>query len=827
MKKTFILLLALIVAYPAFALYIIRGTIVDNETQQPLDFVNVALYKGDTETMAAGVVTDAKGGFVLPQVPNGKYTLKISFVGYNQLSLPLKIDSKELNMGVIKLAQDSKTLNEVQVLGQGTQMKFDIDKKVFSVDQNIASAGGSASEVLQNIPSVDVDNEGNISMRNNSSVEVWINGKPSGLTADNRAQILQQLPAESIESIEIISNPSAKFKPEGTSGVINIVLKKNRKAGYYGSVSAGGMYLEGAKPGVNVGANVNYSSSKVDASLNLGYRGNNFAGGNTTNRYNLAGTDTLSILRQNSDMERNYGGLFMRGSVDYHLNDKHTVSVGGFGMLGSGGGTSVADNSFINYATGDVTRRYTRDVIQDGGRNNYNLSFDYKWDIDKQGSNLMSSLSYSKFSMDGSNSIIQSDWTGNTKTITQDITQSGNGSSSEWDFKLDFTKKFGEASKLEAGWESTADNRYSPASATNNLTGQEIKPYYNEFNYKEWIHAGYVTYGTKLTEKLSFQGGVRAEYMDRSADNSIKDNSGIVTTPVDLSPSFRLFPSAYLSYALPNRNELQLNYTSRINRPRGRQINPFKDYSDSTNISYGNVSLTPEYANALEFNYLKSWDEHSLSATAFYRFTDQVIQGVHFINNGTMESTFMNLSKSTRSGVELVAKNRLFRVVNLTTSVNVYYSQLDSSRYVNPYNPAVSTLIPRQENVTWSGRMIANIMLGKTTTAQISGNYTAPQVIAQGERSAVYAIDLGLRKTFFDRNLSLNLTVRDLLNSRKMNSTTWGEGFYQTNNSRFNGRMIGLTATYNFGNMKPKKPDMKKNAEEGRQNDDMMEEGMD
>jgi outer membrane receptor protein involved in Fe transport len=272
---------------------------------------------------------------------------------------------------------------------------------------------------------------------------------------------------------------------------------------------------------------------------------------------------------------------------------------------------------------------------------------------------------------------------------------------------------------------------------------------------------------------------------------------------------------------------LQLNYTSRINRPRGRQINPFKDYSDSTNISYGNVSLTPEYANALEFNYLKSWDEHSLSATAFYRFTDQVIQGVHFINNGTMESTFMNLSKSTRSGVELVAKNRLFRVVNLTTSVNVYYSQLDSSRYVNPYNPALSTLIPRQENVTWSGRMIANIMLGKTTTAQISGNYMAPQVIAQGERSAVYAIDLGLRKTFFNRNLSLNLTVRDLLNSRKMDSTTWGEGFYQTNNSRFNGRMIGLTATYNFGNMKPKRPDMKKNAEEGRPNDDMMEEGMD
>lgn len=828
MKKTFFLLLALIVTYPAFALYIIRGTIIDNSTQEPLDFVNVALYKTDSSTPAAGVVTDNKGNFTLPQIANGKYTLKVSFVGYNSISLPLKVDSKELNMGTIKLIQNSKTLNEVQVLGQGTQMKFDIDKKIFSVDQNIASAGGSASEVLQNIPSVDVDNDGNVSLRNNSSVEVWINGKPSGLTADNRAQVLQQMPAESIESIEIMTNPSAKFNPEGTAGIINIVLKKNRRAGYYGSVSAGGMYSQGAKPGGNLGASFNYSSSKIDANVNLGYRSHSFVGGSETNRYNLSGIDTLSVLSQNSNMNRNYGGLFLRAGVDYHINSKHTISLSGFGMAGSGSGTSDIDNVFTNYDTKAIIRHYTRDIEDNGTRRNMNLSLDYKWDMDKKGSNLLASISYSAHKMGGDDHYTQTD-IGSNNIVTQDVTQSADGSNKEWLFKMDYTKKFNEIAKLEAGWQSTIQNRNSPAYAYNNLTNSEILAYYNEFNYDEQIHAAYLTFGTKLLEKLSFQGGLRGEYLMRSADNTTKDLLGAKSTSsVDFSPSFRLFPSVYFSYSLPKGNELQLNYTSRINRPRGRQINPFRDYSDSTSISYGNATLTPEYANSLEFNYLKSWEEHSLSATAFYRFTDQVIQNVQFVNNETMESTFMNLARSTSSGIELVAKNRLFKIVNLTSSLNLFYNKLDSSEYVSPYDATITTSIPSQKNFTWSGRVMANIILGKTTFAQISGDYSAPQLIAQGRQTASYAIDLGLRKTFLERTLSLNLMVRDLLNSRKRNTVTWGDGFYQTNNSYFNGRMIGLTVTYNFGNMKPKMADRKKTEMNNKENNDMnMEDNMD
>lgn len=811
MKKIFFLATVLFWAIPTFALYEIKGKIVDAATQEPLDFVNVALFKQNVSTPTTGVVTNEKGDFILPQVPNGKYTLQVSFVGYNPINIPLNVSGKELDMGIIKLLEDSKALSEIQVLGQGTQMKFDIDKKVFSVDQNIASAGGSATEVLQNIPSVDVDNEGNVSLRNNANVEVWINGKPSGLTVDNRAQILQQMPAESIESIEVMTNPSAKFNPEGTAGIINIVLKKNRKAGYYGSLSAGLMYSEGAKLGGTIGASVNYNSSKIDANLNIGYRAMSFVSGSDTKRYSLNGNDTTTLLEQKSDMTRAYGGVFFRGGFDYHLADNHTLSLSGFGMSGSGGGTTTTNNTFIDYGTTDILRSYKRDIDDKGKRQSMSVSLDYKWDIDKKGSNLMTSMSYSSHLRGSSDFIQQTDLLTSSAVPSLSILQSATGTNSEWMFKVDYTKKFSSTSRIEAGWQSTSSDRFSPSYSRDSLLHSEILPYFNEFNYKEQIHAGYLTYGTKFFDKLSLQAGLRAEYMVRSADNTTKNSAGELTTePVDLSPSFKLFPSLYLSYSLPKNNELQLNYTNRINRPRGRQINPFRDYSDSTNISYGNAALTPEYANSLELNYIKSWEEHSMSASTYYRFTDDVIQNVQFLNGGTMETTYMNLARSTSAGVEIVAKDRLFKILNLTSSINIYYNKLDSTRYISPYDASVSTLIPQQENLTWSGRVMANVILGKNTFGQISGEYSAPRLIAQGYETASYSIDLGLRQTFMNRNLSLNLMVRDLLNSRKRNTVIWGDGYYQTSESYFNGRMIGLTVTYNFGNTKPKQSDKKK-----------------
>lgn len=817
MKRILSSILSIFLIIPAFALYTIKGKVVDSGTQEPIDYVNVALIKNDSQTPTAGVTSDKQGNFILPQVQNGKYTLRVSFVGYNTLNIPLNVTDRELDMGIIKLFENSKTLNEVEVVGQSSQMTFDIDKKVFTVDKNLASAGGSASDVLQNIPSVDVDGEGNVSLRNNSSVEVWINGKPSGLTAENRAQVLQQMPAESIDKVEVMTNPSAKFKPEGTSGIINIVLKKNRKAGYYGSVSGGLMYVDGAKLTGTLGANVNYSSSKVDAYLNLGYRAMDFVGGGITDRYGLNGVDTVSLLHQNSLMQRGYGGIFGRAGIDYHLNDKHTLSLSGFGMFGTGYSQTDIDYNYNNISNSALNRVYSRNNAGDGTRPSVSVSLDYKYDIDKLGSNLMASLSYSPHKRTGSERIKQTE----NGVLKQDFTQIYEGNNNELEFKLDYTKKFSENKRLELGWNSTGETRTSPASAKDNITGLAINSYFNEFNQSEYIHAAYATYGSRYGN-LSYQAGLRAEYFKRNWDNSYYKNNAKITEIGEPTDTLQLFPSVFLSYSLPDKNELQLNITRRIRRPHGREINPFRVYSDSTNISYGNPGLLPESSMAYELNYIKNWENHTLSSSLYYRFTDDVMQNVQYINNNTMENTTMNVSKSTNLGVELVAKNRLLKVISLTSTLNLYYNKLDSGSYKSIYDPLKITKTPEKEMFSWNIRSMANIMLGKTTAMQLTGDYSAPRLLPQGKESASWAVDLGLRQTFFNRNLSLNLMVRDVFNSRRRTTITSDTGFYQRSQTYMMGRMIGLTATYNFGNMKPKQnPNKKAN------NDMNMDGGMD
>ncbi|HOF98877.1 MAG TPA: TonB-dependent receptor [Paludibacteraceae bacterium] len=795
MKKVFFIsFVFLFLSFEILASTVIKGRVIDARSGTPLEFVNVALYQLGSSVPSVGLTTDAKGNFEISSISSGKYILKISMVGYQAYDKEVDIRSNILELGVIRLEEESKVLNEVVVVAQGSQMKFDIDKKVFSVDQNIASSGGSATDVLQNIPSVEVDNEGNVSLRNDANVEVWINGKPSGLTVENRAQVLQQMPAESIESIEIITNPSAKFNPEGTAGIINLVLKKNRRGGYYGSLSAGVMYPDGAKLGSNGGINLNYSSSKIDGYVNMGYRSMNMKGGGWNNRYNYLENDT-TLLKQNNSSENNFDGVFMRAGLDWHLNDNNTFGISGFGMTHNEDG-----NNNINYGLYDVDnfllKNYSRYNLDNGNHPSFHLNVDYQHEFGRKDNNIMASISYSKHNRKSDDQYIQRDYL--LDLTSSDITQTTDNRNHQWEFKIDYSNKITENSRLEAGWQSNLQERNNLTSAIDNLNnGVEIFSYSDNFDYKEQIHAAYLTYGNKF-DQLSLQAGLRGEYLEKKINN------------LETQSYFELFPSFYLSYSLPEQNELQLSYTRRINRPRGRMINPFRDYSDSTSISYGNPQLLPEFASSLELNYLKTWNQHSLSASAYYRFTDNVIENVRYMNGQTMESTYFNITKSKNAGLELVAKNNLFKILSLTSSLNLYYSQLDSASFTSPYNTTVT--IPNQDDFSWSGRLLANLMLSKNTSAQITGRYLSPRIISQGERAANYSLDLGFRQTFFDRKLNLNLMVRDLLNSRKWKSTTWGTDFYQVSESYFHGRMVGMTLSYNFGNMKPKQT-VKKRAE--------------
>lgn len=792
--------LFLFVIFPVIA-GTVMGRIVD-DNDLALDYVNVMLVSKTDSSAVYGSISDTDGRFSVTGVPAGRYTLKISFIGYQTVSRDIEVVSLDayVRAGKIVMTEDTRMLAEVEVVGQASQMRFDIDKKVFNVDQNLASSGASASEMLENIPSVEVDNDGNISLRNNSSVEVWINGKPSGLTEDNRAQILEQMPAGSIEAVEIITNPSAKFNPEGTAGVINLVLKKDRKAGYYGSVTAGASYNIGSKyPGANVGANFNYNSKYVDFYVNVGLRYNNMTSNSFTDRYSLRklgnGVDTLSFLHNSTSGYRNFMGLFGRAGLDFHINDRNTISLSGMGH-----GGPMKSNTQNNYTDiiwdGPDTTLYTRTNTQDGMHTSYSVSLDYLYEIDRKGSEFRTGVEYSQNSRGGDYYYRQEVLQGDAAEYNQ--IQSQDGSYQRVEYRADYTQKFGSDMKLEAGLYGSWNTRMDPSRTWNELSdiGKQLLQY-NDFKYDEWIGALYATYGAKFGG-FSFSAGLRGEYTNTRVATRDAENS---TYDVTNRSYWQLYPTAFVSYAFNGGHELQANYTRRINRPRGRQINAFRNMSDSTNIEFGNPLLMPEISSAVELNYLKTWENHALTSSLYYRYSDDVIERVRYLDaDNVMNTTFENISRRQNAGIELVAKNKVAKWLNITTTLNGFYSVMENVYYDTNLDGTPDLLYPRQDNFAWSARLMANFLIPMGWSAQLTGYYRSPNVVAQGKTTHNYSIDLGIRKSFLNRTLNLSITARDILNSRRWATTTYGDNFWQYSEFMPHGTQFSISLTYNFGN---------------------------
>lgn len=783
----------------------IKGKIIDKTTTLPIEYANISITNdNENAKLETGVTSDENGLFEC-KVLIGDFTVNASFIGYKSFSKKIKVKnlSEEINLGTILLTEDSKMLDAVEIVSQGTQMRLEIDKKVFSVDQNLAAAGASASEILKNIPSVEVDGDGNVSLRNNSSVEVWINGKPSGLTAENRGDILEQIPAETIENIELMTNPSAKYNPEGTAGVINLVMKKTKQKTYYGSVNTGIMYPIKGLPGGNLGASFNYGNEHIDFYINVGTNCRNMIRGSESNRFMLNNTDTISKLYSDNNSKNNMVNGYLRTGIDYHINKRNTIGVAFFGMYGQGKSNNLIDYQTYSYLDGSYIpeRAYSRNNPSKNIGPMLNAEISYRHDFAKEGSFLTADFSVWNNDKKKESSHIQSVFSETDTLITSDEIENLTNKSLYLEGNIDFTYKFSPKSKLEVGWRSNSNQQKNLNLAIDNITNKAIDSYKNDFFYTDQVHALYATYGN-MWGNFSMQLGLRGEYTLRKFE-SISANEKLSYK----DSYFQYYPTVHLAYNFKNNQDLQLNYTRRMNRPRGSQVNPFKNYSDSTNISYGNPSLMPQYSSAVELNYLKMWENHSISASAYYRFTDDVIQNVSFKNTNILENTYINISRQQSAGLEIVGKNKLWKILDLTTSVNLYYDKLDSAVFQNPYTKE-NLFIPEQQTFTWSARIMANVMITKTTTAQLTARYRSPKVIAQGNESHDYSIDLGVRQTFLNRKLSLNVFVRDLLDSHTHKRKTFGNGFYQISESFWGGRTIGFTLSYNFGSFK-KKPQEK------------------
>lgn len=803
MKNRIVLLLFLALACMANSIVHagnIKGKVVDGNTGEPMEFVNVTVRPvGSDKALPQGVVTNEKGDFIITNVPAGKYIVKLSYIGYVAALKNVALTGKaaSADMGEIVLSENENVLSEVEVVGMRSQMRFDLDKKVFNVDQDIAAAGASASEILETIPSVEVDNEGEVSLRGNSSVTIWINGKPSGLSSDNRAQILEQLPAESIEKIEIITNPSARYSPEGTAGIINIVLKQNRQGGYYGSAQAGA----NTRGGYNVSGSFNYNNSRWDTYGSVGFRRRK----NDTNNDSYRTYTDDTFLESKKRGTRDNHNVFLRAGATYYLTQQDHLYITGFGMFGKGNSRSVTN--YTSDAPGEFLESINANRMDSKNRGgNVELGYMHKFG---ESHTLDLSASFNTWHMPRNSLYMQKseypDAELPDETYTEESWQRQDSkiNSDNWEFQADYVNQFSKAMKLEAGYKGTLGRNNSPVTTYSGPTeeGMVIDPeYYNKFNYRQDIQALYASVGGRFGD-FNFQGGLRGEYwhLETKSLGYMQDDKDVKAYTTD---KFALFPSAFVSYSLPQGNELQVNYTRRIQRPWGGQLNSFVNISDPTNISYGNPYLQPQYSNSFELNYIKTWDMHMLSLSGYYRSTDNVIQRISFIRNGVMNTTYDNVSKSASTGAELVVKDRFFKILELTTTVNLFYYKLDGFSYL-PVDADKPVAGKSQDNLSWNIRAMASVMLPWGISLQVRGGYNAKQITAQGYREPMYRMDAGVKKSFNKWSVSINM--RDILNSRSWHGFTNGENFTQESKSWGSGRTANFTVSYSFGNMKAKK----------------------
>ena len=822
----------LLSAVGAMAQGVVRGRVLDKQTDEALQFVNVKVTAAGGK-VAGGGMTDASGQFNVGGLKDGQYTLTVTFVGYKTVtrSFQLTPQKRTQSYGAIYLAEDTHTLKEVQVTGQRSQMKLEVDRKTFTVDEVLAAAGGSVTDLLENIPSVEVTTDGEISLRGNSSVEVWINGKQSGLNSDNRAEILQQIPAESIERIEVIDNPSAKYSPEGTAGIINIVLKRDRRAGYYGSVQTGA----NQQGGWNVGGNVNYSSKAVDAYANLGYRRRKGQGGNESEQRYRAGQNAPFSTYQIAEGDNNDkgGGLFARAGLTFHVSPAGDLSLSGMTMQGDHSNDNLTTYRYGNYSPGGQPtdqRRLSRQTFGDGDNHMYHAELDYTHKFNEQGTHKLNAIvSFNKWQNDGSNEYLNDTLyydTDGTQTYSYQY-RPMNINNRSWEAKLDYENQISETLKLEGGYNGRFSHENTPQSSfefSGTGSAQRLGPdsplltedpyFKNRFIYDMDVHAIYATANMKFG-RMGVMAGLRGEYW-RVDTKSIDYYEQETPFKKDY---FQLFPSLFLNYELTKTSQLQLNYTRRLRRPWGGQLNSFKNTRDASMIEFGNPELTPEYTNSFSLNYLKTWPAHTLSIGTYYRPTTDVMQRIRYQGEyggqPTMFMTNLNVAKSQSAGAELILKDKLWRILDLTTTLNAYYYKLDG--FATTIDGQRVTGEP-DENFAWDARVLASVILPYSISIQATGNYRSRSVITQGYRKANGSLDLGLRKTFLNKTFALALNWRDVFNTRHWENYTEGPTFWR-HQKNWRDPRLQLQLTWNFGNMKQKRRPSRDDMQDGMDDD--------
>ena len=760
------------------------GKIIDSESGEPLEYATVTILKVEENSVVTGGITDKDGIFNIP-ISKGDYNILIEYISFKNYTINNLSVNENKDLGLISLIMDVEALDAVEIIAEETTVEIKLDKKIYTVGQDLTVKGGNAGDVLDNIPSVSVDLEGNILLRGNDAARILINGKPSSLVGID-SKFLQQLPSDAIEKVEVITSPSARYEAQGSGGIINIILRKNKKLGLNGSISSNIGYPE--RTGLS--SNLNYRNGKINFFNSSGFsdRFSPGSGYNYSEYYN--GDQPSTFFEENRETERDRNSFFTNNGVEWYINDMTSV-VGSFFYNQSESDDSQTNNLDELDSTGNIlnqTVQVENEKEIDFNRE-YNLNFERNFN--DSGHKLTIDLQYDN-SKEWEDAIISEN------DILEELIES-NQESESYLIQGDYVNPIGENRQFEAGFRISQDDDitdYRVYDYENFIPVEDLNQS-NLFQYKERISALYTQYGVKVEDKYSFLVGLRLE-------NTNKDINQLTIEDFTNKNETGLFPTFNFGLEISEDETLTFGYNRRIRRPWSRFINPFPTKVSPINIFRGNPNLNPTYSNNIDFGYLKRYkSSFTINTSAYYQKSTNTF---NFISEQTGETAEINgvdvpiterypinLSTNTRFGFELNLSYRKGRKWNISSNFNVYSNKVEGS-----YNDIVYD----NENVSWSYRLNNKLTLPGKIEWQTRMNLRGPSETAVSKSEGDVSIDLAFSKELFKDKASLTLNISDLLDQRGWRTETFNDTFYNNSEWRWRRRSFTLNFTYRFNQKK-------------------------
>jgi len=749
------------------------------------------------------------GSFNISGTGIGTFTLYITAIGMAVKNVPnitITADKPVKQLGNVKVSSGTTKLKEVSIVGEKAVMEMKVDKKVFNVEKNTTTAGGSATDVLQNVPSVSVDADGNVSLRGKQDVTILIDGKPSTMLGTDQASALQSLSAASIESVEVITNPSAKYDAQGSTGIINIITKKDQRFGINGSATLGA----GTRDKYNGNFSLNARKGKWNAFLNSSFRINNTYNNVITDKTNKTGDSLSGIVNSYHTYEhvpRHFNGSFNTIGATYDVDKYNSITVTENINIMGFAFQDYSDYYMYNNNTESGQSIFHQNRYSDasGGPFSLSSSIDYRHKFKKKDEELSFDATYAATSIHRSQYYYtesdSSDFINKFSPITEHAPGSGtNNSLNVWADYTDplFTAngKLGLGFKSQLFWFNSHNN---PLIDSNNRPEAVDSTLLTIYNYEQQIHAGYVNWSDQLG-KFSYQLGLRAE-------DAVYTGSNTTTVKTDLNNSFfNFFPSAFVSYQLPNQQSIYLNYSRRTNRPNFFQLMPFKDVSNPSTVSMGNPSLIPEFINNIEFSYNKQTSKgDNIILSVYYQYTENLIERITryiTVNDsgltayaGRLLSQPLNIASGTTYGVDATGHVQLLPIWDATLNFNFFQNKISAGNV----DPAYQAYITDNSGFSWFGKINTSIKIPGGFSLQINANYESPKVIAGGSLKETYWVDMALKKNLWKNKATVIINCSDIFKTHQFVTIYDNPSYHETIDRVRETRIGNLTFTYRFG----------------------------